>query len=102
MGQKKYDSGKIKRAVAVLLEYPEGLWLRRLAGEAQIPLATLHRYVEGFLAPFVENVGAKNEKGHFFGVRVVRLKAGVRKRLLEGVALDKLLKEGDVVASQFD
>ena len=91
---------KIKRIIKVLLAYPEGIWLRRLAKEASVPTTTAHRYIEGFFGPFVENVGAKNEKGHFFGVRIVRLKPGVRKRLEEGVQPEQLLQAASVWAER--
>lgn len=97
MAIRAYDEAKVKRVIEALIAYPDGLWLRKLAQEAKVPTTTLHRYLEGFLAPFVENVGVRNDAGHFFGVRVVRLRPGALKRLQDGVPLAQLLKTSEIV-----
>lgn len=97
MTQNSYDEEKVERIVEALMANPDGLWLRKLAEEADVPVSTLHRYVEGFLSPLIDNVGVRDDEGQFFGVRVIRLRSGVRKRLEEGTSFEKLMKMNDVI-----
>lgn len=102
MTPKDYDFGKIKKIIEALLENPDGLWLRKLSRESKVPLSTVHYYLEGVLSNIVENVGARDEEGKFFGVRVVRLKKGVFKKLSKGHSeknLIKLLKTTQILSN---
>ena len=82
---------KINKIIKVLIKHPEGIWLRYLAKETKIPPATLYRYLERELEFFIENVGIKNKKGRYFGLRVVRLKPKIREAI-EKEGLKKVYK----------
>ena len=75
---------KIRRIIRVLFTNPDGIWLRKLSRESKMPLSTIHYYLERKIQFLVENVGAKNEEGHFFGIRIIRLKSGVFNQLSKG------------------
>lgn len=93
---------KIKRIVKVLLANPEGIWLRRLSKEAKLPLSTVHYYLEFKIPNLVDNIGARNEKGHFFGIRLIRLKKGVISQLSSGnfeKNLKKLLTTSKILSN---
>lgn len=91
MNVKTHDIAKIKQIMVVLMRNPDGVWLRRLASEAKVPLTTVHRYLEGPILPFIDNMGIKTDKG-FFGVRVIKLKPGILKQLEQGLTIEKLIK----------
>jgi len=102
MATKKYDFEKIKRIIKVLLNNPDGIWLRKLSRDSKIPLSTVHYYLEGILGNFVDNIGAMDEEGRFFGVRVIRLKNGVFNQLSSGnmdKTLKKLLKTNEILSN---
>ena len=91
------DYRKIERILEALMRFPDGLWLRKLSHESRIPLSTVHYYIERVLNPFIESVGATDEDGHFFGVRVIKLKPGVLKKLNSGLTIRQLLKMNEIV-----
>jgi len=100
MVAKNYNFSKIKKITEVLLENEDGLWLRKLSRESKIPVSTLHYYLENVLVNMVDSVGARDEDGNFFGVRVIRLKRGVFNKLLEDRSegtLRKLLKTTEIL-----
>ena len=92
MVKKKYDFGKIKRIVDVLLENEDGIWLRKLSKESKIPVSTLHYYLESILSNIVDNIGARDESGKFFGIRVIKLKTGVFNNLIHNNSVETLKK----------
>lgn len=101
MASKNYDFKKIKKIVEVLLKNPDGLWLRKLSRESGVPLSTVHYYLDSILGNVVENVGARDEEGKFFGVRIIRLKKGVFRKLSNGDSgknLIKLLKTTQILS----
>ena len=101
MAKKTQDSEKIKRIIKILLENPDGIWLRKLSRESKLPLSTVHYYLEGQMANLVENIGVRDEEGHFFGVRVIKLRNGVFNQLTNGdtdVSLRKVLKTNEILS----
>lgn len=101
MSEKKPDFQKIKRIIKVLLANPDGLWLRKLSRESKLPLSTIHYYIEGIMANMVDNVGARDENGHFFGIRLIRLKNGIISQLHNGdmdLSLKKILKTNEILS----
>ncbi len=83
---------KIKRIMRVLEANEGGVWLRKLSKDSRVPVATLHRYLDGILAPYINNMGARGENGQFFGLRVITLKPGILKQLNSGLTIEKLIK----------
>ena len=94
---KKPDYEKIKAIISILLQNPEGIWLRKLSRDTKIPLSTIHYYIERILDNLVDNVGARDEHGHFFGIRLIRLKSGVASQLRDGVNLRKIIKTNEIL-----
>jgi DNA-binding IclR family transcriptional regulator len=102
MVEKTQDLKKIKRIIRVLLANPDGIWLRKLSRESKLPLSTVHYYLEGTMANMVENIGARDEEGHFFGLRLVRLKNGIFSQLRNGnpnESLRKVLKTNEILSN---
>ena len=103
MGRNEYDLEKVKKIIRVLLRNPDGIWLRKLSRDSKLPLSTVHYYVENVLKNIVENIGARDEEGRFFGVRIIKLKTGVFNRLSESKmsesALRKLLKATEILSN---
>jgi len=94
------DFQKIKRIIRVLLANPDGIWLRKLSRESKLPLSTVHYYLEGSMANLVENIGARDEEGHFFGVRLIRLRNGILSQLNNGdldSSLRKIIKTNEIL-----
>ena len=71
------DMEKVQRIIDVLKRYPDGVWLRRLSRESGVPISTLHYYLEKNLSYCVTNIGARDESGRFFGLRLIKLSANV-------------------------
>jgi len=95
------DFQKIKRIIRVLLANPDGIWLRKLSRESKLPLSTVHYYLEGSMANLVENIGARDEEGHFFGVRLIRLRNGILNQLNNGdldSSLRKIIKTNEILS----
>lgn len=83
-----YDPQKIARILAVMVKYPEGLWLRKLAREAGMTHATAGKYISGPLAPMIE-ITALGEKPL---LKVVRLKPAVVQKLSEGMTIEQVMR----------
>ncbi len=85
------DIRKASKIIRVLYEYPDGLWLRRLAREAKLPVSTVSYYIDKVLSSAVDNVGYM-EDGRYFGVRLIKLKPLVVKNLEKGITIKKLIE----------
>ncbi len=70
------DPKKVEIILRVLRMYKDGIWLRNLAKETHLPISTLTYYIDHFLEYFVENLGYRDEKGRFMGIRIIKLKKG--------------------------
>jgi len=101
MRPKKPNYARIKRIISVLLSNPDGIWLRKLSRDSKIPVSTLHYYLDTHMKNLVENIGARNEEGNFFGVRLVRLKRGVFTQLNDDSfesSLRKILTTNEILS----
>lgn len=95
MAKPKYNVDTVKRLVSVLIRYPDGVWLSKLAKEAKVPVSTTAYYLDHQLRMLV------NE--HSFGekkklVRIVSLKSGVIERLAKGKSLSDIIKFMKIIA----
>ena len=90
---RKTNNSVLLAIIGVLLRYPQGIWLRRLAQEAKIPPSTLHYHISNSLSQITQSSGAKGPDGNYFGIRVIKLKQGVLKRLERGESLENILTE---------
>ena len=75
---RKKDIKKINKIIKVLLKYPDGIWIRRISSESKISVSTIHFYLDNVLNDIVENIGVKNSKGQYFGLRIIKLKPKVK------------------------
>lgn len=96
---KKPDIEKVKTIINTLRQYNEGLWLRKLSRECEIPVSTLHYYIDYYLNDLVTSRGAKKKEGRYLGIRVIQLKEGVKEKLQNGVPLTKILKTKRILDS---
>jgi len=80
----KSDKIKIRKILLVLYKHREGLWLRRLSRECKLSVSTVQYYINNILDDFVENLGVKDNKGNYFGLRIIVLKPKIRKIIEEG------------------
>ena len=90
MGRKAgLDEHKVLRIVQILLNNPDGVWLRQLAKESGLSPSTVARYLETVLQPLVDenSLGAGKPL-----LRVVKLKPFVIERLEAGQTLGGILR----------
>jgi len=91
MVKPKNDPQKIIKIVQVLSKYPEGVWIRRIAKEANVNHKTVSRYLAGPLATLVEESSLGNAEAKPL-MRIVRLKPMVLDRLHQGDTIKKVLR----------
>jgi predicted DNA-binding transcriptional regulator YafY len=82
---------RLNKIIKCLSAHPDGMWLRQLGAETKIPPATIHRYLERELKDVIENIGVKDGKGNYFGLRIIRLKPSVQS-IVEREGPDKVYK----------
>jgi hypothetical protein len=75
------DTTKINKIINVLLKYPEGVWIRRISKESKLAVSTVHFYIDSVLSDLIENIGAKDKKGKYFGLRIVKLRPKIRETI---------------------
>ena len=91
MGRKKgFDERKISKIVTALATNPDGIWLRRIARDTSYSPATVAHYLEGVLAPLIEDVSLGGIGKPL--LRVVRLKPFVLGKLQEGRDIRQIMK----------
>ncbi len=92
MGRKRgFDDKKIAKIVTVLIANPDGAWIRRIAKQADYSPATVTHYLEGALAPIIEDVSLGGGTGKPL-LRIVRLKPFVLEKLREGRDIRQIMK----------
>jgi DNA-binding IclR family transcriptional regulator len=90
MGRKPgFDQKKVENIVKVLVKYPEGIWVRKIAEEAALHPSTVTKYLEGILSPLIEDVSLAGRERPI--LRIVRLKTFVVERLQEGKTIQEIL-----------
>lgn len=102
IASKTYDFKKIKRIIAILLNNPDGIWLRKLSRDSKLSPSTVHYYLDGILSNVIDNIGARDEDGKFFGIRLIRLKNGIFSKLSEDNSeenLRKILKTAEILSN---
>lgn len=72
------DVNKINKILVVLLKNPEGLWIRQIAKETNLALPTVHYYINKVINEIIENIGVKDRKGRYFGLRIIKLKPKIK------------------------
>ena len=91
MVRPKIDSQKIIKIISVLAQYPDGIWLRRIAKESGVDAKTISKYLAGPLATLVEESSLGNAEAKPL-MRIVRLKPMVLDRLHQGDTIKKVLR----------
>jgi len=91
MGRKPgFDQNKIERIAEVLVANPDGIWISRIAEQTKLHPSTVTKYLEGVLAPLVEDVSLAGRERPI--LRIVKLKSFVIERLQEGKTIDEILR----------
>lgn len=91
MGRKRgFDNQKIARIIGILASNPDGIWIRRIAGELKLSPTTVTKYMDTILKPMVEDVSLGSHGKPI--LRVIRLKPFVIERLNEGKSVTDILK----------
>ena len=91
MGRKKgFDKHKVVKIIEVLARNPDGIWIRRIAGELKLSPTTVTKYIDTVLKPLVEDVSLGGSGKPL--LRVIRLKPFVLERLHEGKSIEQTMK----------
>ena len=90
MGRKKgFDERKIGKIISVLAANQDGMWVRQIAKNTGYSPPTITHYIEGVLAPLVEDTSLGTGKPL---LRVIRLKPFVLEKLQEGKDIRQIMK----------
>jgi len=90
-----YNINNIVAIAKVLVENPDGLWLRKIAKKANLHPNTVSNYLNTILSPLVEDISlGDNEKPI---IRVIRLKPSVYKKIRDGANIIDILKFSQII-----
>jgi len=78
---RKKDIRKVNKIINVLVKYPEGIWIRKLSNESKLAVSTIYFYLDNILNDIIENIGVKDKKDRYLGLRIVKLKLKVRENI---------------------
>ncbi|MCD6381493.1 MAG: hypothetical protein J7L43_00755 [Candidatus Aenigmarchaeota archaeon] len=90
------DLNKVAIILKVLVEHPEGLWLRAVARGAGVNPMTVSNYANTILRPFLEDVSLGDEKPI---LRVLKLRPWALERIEKGASLNELLRFSKILKS---
>jgi len=62
------DSEKIKKIKKLLIENPQGLWIREIARQARMSKSTVSKYINEYMKDEIEDIWKRKF------IRIVRLK----------------------------
>lgn len=96
------DLEKVESLIDTLRRFPGGIWIRKLSRESSMPVSTVHYYIDNIIDSFVESKGAKDEEGNFFGIRLIKLRNGIKKQLDSGRSVEYLLKTNNILTGNGD
>ncbi len=99
-GKNGPDLDKLERLVNTLRKYPDGIWLRKISRESSLPVSTVHYYINEVIDSLVESKGAKDSEGRYFGIRLIKLREGVKKQLSSGKPLEYFLKTRNILTEE--
>jgi len=89
------DKQKLARILKILVENPNGLWLRNIAKRANIHPTTVSNYINTILRSLVEDISLGDEEKPI--IRVIKLKPFVIKKLEQGIPLEDVLKFSQII-----
>jgi hypothetical protein len=78
---KKKDIVKINKIIKILVKYPEGVWIRQISKESNLAVSTVHYYITQILDEIIDNIGVKDKKSRYFGIRIIKLKPKIRETI---------------------
>lgn len=93
---------KVKTIIQTLRKFPDGIWLRKLSRQSNLAPSTVHYYIDNIIDSFVESRGARDEDGKFFGIRLIKLRDGIKKQLESGKSIKYLLKAKNILTEEND
>ena len=90
------DPETARKIIQVLINNPDGVWIRELGKQAGVHPTTATKYVEGVLAPMVDIqlLGSNSEKPL---LKVVKLKTIVIEKLEQGQKISEILRFLDIL-----
>lgn len=86
------DLNKVENIIDTLRRFPQGIWLRKLSRESEMPPSTVKYYLDEIIDSFIDSQGARDDEGNFFGIRLIKLKDGIKKQLESGKSIEYLLR----------
>lgn len=89
MPRPKYDKNTVESLLKVLVNHPDGVWLSKLAKEADIPISTTAYYMDNQLSDLVFERSFGDKKPV---IRVISLRPRVLESLKKGVSFDRIVR----------
>lgn len=86
------DFAKMTAVLALLKEFPDGIWLRKIANDLKLSTSTVSKYVDGPLRDLLDNIGYKNEDDNYVGIRIIKLKTAFLNKEFNSENVKKLLE----------
>ena len=90
-----YDINKVIAIANVLIKYPEGLWLRKIAKKANLHPNTVSNYINTVLSPLVEDIALGDEEKPI--IRVIRLKPSIYEKIQKGKSIRELIEYSQII-----
>lgn len=90
-----YDMNKVISIANVLLKYPEGLWLRKIAKKANLHPNTVSNYINTVLSPLVEDIALGDDEKPI--LRVIRIKPSIYEKIQKGKSIQELIEFSQII-----
>ena len=85
------DKQKLERILSILVKYPDGIWVRKIGKETALSPSTVEYYLHHTISGIIDNIGVKDKKGRYFGLRIIKLKPNIIE-LIEKEGFEKIHK----------
>lgn len=95
MPRPKYDKKTVESLLKALVENPDGIWLSKLAKEADVPISTTAYYMDNQLSDLVveRSFGGKKPV-----IRVISLRPRVLQSLQKGISFDRIVRLMEIIS----
>ncbi|MBU5678393.1 MAG: hypothetical protein QXJ96_03605 [Candidatus Aenigmatarchaeota archaeon] len=89
------DINKTLLIANILLKYPEGLWIRKIAKKANLHPNTVSNYINTVLSPLVEDIALGDDEKPI--LRVIRLKPSIYEKIQKGKSIQELIEFSQII-----
>lgn len=96
MARPKYDKETVESLLKVLVKHPDGVWLSKLAKEADVPISTTAYYLDNQLKNLVYERAFGDRKPV---IRVVSLRPRVLESLEKGVSFSRIVRLMKIISN---